>query len=177
MREQAKQHDVVAFGAERPAAASAGPDQVLVVQIRNVELDLASAESNLGADFARLVPDVRVASRAVESIGGVRAVRAEVSASSETVIVYAVPVYARTAAVIFTCVPAECARVRQIAAMTVRAIQGLAEPTHRNLYEGPLFRSGAMLAIFAAMFLGLVAAEAGFCAAPSAELPACSRTA
>jgi hypothetical protein len=86
-------------------------------------------------------------------------VRAEVSASDETAMLYAVPVFARTAAVIFTCAPTECARVRQIAATTVSSIQGLAEPTSRNLYEGPLFRSGAMLAIFAAIFLGVVAVE------------------
>lgn len=160
IRELARLHGVVALAAERPAEGIAEPDQLMVVHIRNGEMDVAAAERHLASESAKKFPNARVVSQHAETIRGIRSVRAEVAFDEGTAIVYAVPVIARTSIVVFTCAAMECARVRQTAAATVSAIDGLAEPTFRNRYAGPLIRSGAMLVIYAAVFVGILAFEA-----------------
>lgn len=159
VRQQAKRHGVVAFAAERAADPGVFSDQALMVEIHNGELDVGSAARGLATDLAKAIPGARVESQRVESIAGIRAVRAEVSVSGGAVIMYAVPVIARTASVVFTCSATECGRIRRIAAATLSETQGLAEPTFGTRYTGPFLRSGAMLAILGALWLGIAALQ------------------
>lgn len=158
VREGATQHGVIACAAERPAAGIAKPEQFMLARVVNGELDLAIARQ-LGSEFAKTVPNARVVSQGEETVRGVRTFHAEVASGGGGAIVYALPVIARSAVIVFGCAPTECARVRETAAATVGGIEGLAEPTFRNLYAGPLIRSTAMLAIYAAGFVGLLALE------------------
>ncbi len=156
LRERASQHGVVTLAAERAADPGTITGQVLVVEIHNGELEVDSVARELGTNLAKAIPGAHVESQRAEFIAGVRVVRAEVSLSDGAVVMYAVPVIARTATVAFTCAVVECDRVRKVAAATLGETRGLAEPTFPVRYTAPLVRSGAMLAIFVALWLGIV---------------------
>jgi hypothetical protein len=159
LREEARAHGVVAFAAERATGPSGEVDQAMTVRLTSGEMSGSSLERTFAGALAAAIPGARVVSEGVEIIQGVRCVRAELSSGEDTVIAYAAPVMAQTAVAVFSCAAAECGRVRETAAATMRAIEGLAEPASRSRYLAPLVRAGGVLAVFAAILVGLVVLE------------------
>lgn len=158
LRADAERRDFFAFAVEPPRAGRW--DQAMSVRLVNGDLDLVRAERDLGPALEKPFPKAHLASHAIEPVGGVRAVRVELSSTEATIIAYALPLGRRFAIALFVCAPSEYPRVSRIAAESVRAMRGLAEPRSLARYAGPLVLSSGTVAILVAMFLGLTVTEA-----------------
>jgi len=159
LRQQAQTKDVVAFAIERPSGPGAVPEQVYMAQVQKGKLDPDAAPAKLAdlflANLRATLPDARIVRQGVETIDGARVAAVEMGASAGSLFIYAVPLRVRFGLLLFSCGAAECDRVRQVAAATVRATGGISEST-----QGPQRRAGAVVLLFAGLMVALAGVQA-----------------